>query len=79
MFVVGLFIGPAIGLLGGDLIARWGRYRWLGILAVALILIFILLYSRFAIGLRLGLIAGAFLGFLLAATPMVAPRSSQQS
>lgn len=70
MFVVGIALGPAFGLLIGDQAAR---SRFLGpgrtLLLVALLLLVLLFVGFLDLELRLGLIAGILLGLLLSYTP----------
>lgn len=71
MFVIGLFVGPALGLLAGDYLFRPGgpgRAAASGSL-VALILILAVL-PIFALELKLGLILGLIVGALLALSPV---------
>ncbi len=70
MFVVGLLVGPALGLVTGDGIAKSRDSRWWWLAALVLFLFFVLFAPWFALELKLGLIFGALLGLLLAATPV---------
>ena len=70
MFVIGLVLGPVLGLVVGDWLLRSGRVdSRVGTIALALVLLVFLASGLSSIELRLGLVAGCFLGLLLAATP----------
>ncbi|MGH2442893.1 MAG: hypothetical protein ACRDFX_07000 [Chloroflexota bacterium] len=81
MFVVGLFIGPVIGVLAGDFLGRSSTRRWTGAAAIILFLLFVLFVPIFVLELKLGLIFGTLLGVLLAGTPLdiLATRDSEAS
>lgn len=70
MFVAGLAVGPAIGLLAGDFLFRSKSFgpKW-GALVLALVSIALLVAPVFDPGLRIGLVFGIFLGTLLVLTP----------
>lgn len=70
MFIVGMVVGPALGLLGSDIIARAGTVGWWRTVAIILVLVFILIAPFFALELKLGLLFGTLLGLLLAGTPV---------
>lgn len=71
MFVFGLVVGPLIGLLIGDFLARRQRAdaRW-GIASLLLVCFAILVLGFGSLELRIGLVGGLLLGVLLAATPL---------
>lgn len=70
MFILGLILGPALGLLAGDLArTRVTLSTWLAVV-VTLIALFVLAVLPIGdVELRLGLVAGIGLGVLLSATP----------
>lgn len=71
MFIVGLILGPVVGLLTGDYLFRpGGPGPVLSAFAVLLLLAFLLFVPFFALGLKFGLILGVLVGVLLSATPM---------
>jgi sorbitol-specific phosphotransferase system component IIBC len=70
MFVAGLVVGPALGLLAGDFLFRTKAVgtRW-GVLVIALVCFALLVAPAFNEGLRIGLVFGIVVGALLAFTP----------
>jgi len=71
MFLLGLVVGPAIGLVGGDVLLRPdGSAARIGLAALGLVLLVVLLVPYVNLELRLGLVAGVLLGLMLAATPV---------
>jgi hypothetical protein len=70
MFVAGLAVGPAVGLLAGDFLFRSRTLgtRW-GIVVTALVCVALLVAPVFNEGLRIGLVLGIVLGVLLTLTP----------
>lgn len=72
MFILGLLVGPALGLLAGHFATRaTGSQRWSISLAIVVVLAVLLLVPAADLELRLGLLAGILLGLLLAITPPV--------
>lgn len=70
MILLGLLVGPVIGLLGGDYLHRALRLGfWRSALVVLLFLVFVLFAPFFVLELKVGLAAGTLLGVLLALTP----------
>ena len=71
MFVAGIVIGPAIGLLAADYLFRSNTFgtRW-GSIIIVLVSIALLLAPILNPGLRIGLVMGFVLGVLLAITPV---------
>lgn len=72
MFLFGLILGPALGLLAGDFIARpeVGNPRFSA--AAAAVIVLVVLFLPFVdLGLRAGLVTGFLLGILLWFTPQV--------
>lgn len=79
MILLGLFVGPVIGLLGGDYLHRTLRLGfWRSALVVLLFLVFVLFAPFFVLELKAGLAAGILLGMLLALSPwdLAAPNDS---
>ncbi|MBV9281864.1 MAG: hypothetical protein JOZ41_17435 [Chloroflexi bacterium] len=71
MFVLGLLVGPAIGLFLARALDRSGRDQTrLALAVLALAILFVLAAALVRLELRLGLFVGALLGLLLAASPM---------
>ena len=80
MFVAGLAIGPAIGLLAADFLFRSRSFRgaW-GALVLGLVCIAVLAAPVSNPGLRVGLVFGILLGALLVVTPdRVGPAASAE-
>jgi class 3 adenylate cyclase len=80
MLIVGLVLGPAVGLLLQDLLAGPAkRIQWILPSAVALVLIVVLSVPVIDLSLRLGLATGMVLGLLLGVTPdyLHAPSQSE--
>jgi len=74
MFILGLAIGPALGLLVAEQPARLGVLGpRLTALLVALILFVFLVAGFLSLELRLGLIIGILAGWLLGSSPMEVP------
>jgi hypothetical protein len=70
VFIVGVIVGPAVGLIGGEFIfGPNGPGPRLATVALSLFLIFVLLAPRLDLGLKLGLVMGILLGVLLSLTP----------
>lgn len=69
MIILGLIVGPAIGLLAGDFFGRYRGSRWLNVLAIALFIVFALFAPFFTAELRVGLIVGTLLGLLVYYSP----------
>ena len=70
MFILGLILGPAIGLLAGDVLARPpAGNKVLSLAAVVLIAFIFLFLPLVDLELRLGLVGGFLLGLTLSATP----------
>lgn len=71
MFVVGLIVGPIVGLLLGQYVlrSRFFNARGAGIV-VALVLVFLLFAGFISLELRLGIIVGTLAGLLLIGTPL---------
>jgi hypothetical protein len=74
-FLLGLVLGPALGVLVGDFLRRPAlKNARANVAIVALVCLFVLFFNPIDLELRLGLLAGALLGLLLSATPeAVAP------
>jgi MFS family permease len=71
VFIVGLVIGPVIGILLGDYLFRpGGPRRWQSLCALALLIVFLLFAPFFTLELKIALILGVLVGTLLSATPM---------
>jgi len=71
MFVVGLLVGAAIGLiLGLRLLASTSVDRRLGIAVMGLIFIFLASIGFVNLELRLGILMGLVLGAILSITPL---------
>ncbi|MGH2448987.1 MAG: hypothetical protein ACRDFS_10360 [Chloroflexota bacterium] len=78
MFVLGLLVGPAIGLALGFLLPRaGGGVPWLGPIVVGLVVIFLLFAGFVPLELKIGLLAGLVLGFLLDGTAYLAGNTEQ--
>jgi uncharacterized protein YqgC (DUF456 family) len=78
MFILGLFFGPFVGVLAGDLMFR--RHLVPPAAAAALIAVgyaFLVAVQFLDLELRVGFAAGLSLGLILAATPMeISPHPS---
>lgn len=71
MFILGLVVGPAVGLLAGDYLMRSSSVGvWQSALAVFFLLVFLLFAPFFQLELKLGLITGLLVGLLLVLTPI---------
>jgi uncharacterized membrane protein YdjX (TVP38/TMEM64 family) len=71
VFIVGLVLGPVVGLLTGDyFFGSHGPGPVLSAAAVLLLVAFLLFAPFFALDLKSGLILGVLVGVLLSATPM---------
>jgi hypothetical protein len=68
-FVLGLIIGPAIGLLAGLYFGVSKGGIWRAVIALTLFLVFILFAPFLDLELKIGIIMGAPIGLLLSATP----------
>ncbi|HLJ65965.1 MAG TPA: hypothetical protein VKX16_01230 [Chloroflexota bacterium] len=80
MFVLGLIVGPTLGVVGGDYLRRklgLGR-RSLGAITV-LALLLVLLLPAADLELKLGLLVGLLLGLLLALTPIQSAEAPEQA
>lgn len=79
MFVAGLAVGPAVGLLAGDLLARTKGIgtRW-GVLVIGLVCLAVLVAPVINEGLRIGLVFGIVVGTLLALTPALTTTAAQE-
>jgi hypothetical protein len=76
MFLMGLLLGPALGLLAGDFTGRsTGGNRQYGVAAIAVIVLLVLFLPVIDFGLRLGLVTGFLLGLLLWSTPQILEQS----
>jgi hypothetical protein len=70
VFILGLILGPALGLLAGDFArSRVRLTTWVAVGATLFALAILALLPLGDIELRLGLVAGIGVGFLLAVTP----------
>lgn len=80
MFILGLVVGPAIGLLAGEQLARVARRGlWRAGVVVVLFLLIVLFLPLFNVELRISLAIGTLLGLLLAATPDTAGQSDEEA
>jgi hypothetical protein len=71
VLVVGLLVGPALGLLAWDVLVRQFRLAFgMSAAAIAILGIVLLVLPLLSEELRLGLVAGLALGALLAMTPL---------
>ena len=71
MFVVGLFLGPTLVLVGEKMTVGSGKMRsQLANALIAALLAVLLVAPVAALELRLGLVLGGPLGLLLASTPL---------
>ncbi|GAC1477563.1 MAG: hypothetical protein NVS1B6_19160 [Steroidobacteraceae bacterium] len=70
MIILGLVVGPAIGLLAGDFFARYRGSRWQAISAIALFFVFLIFAPFFTLELKIGLGAGTLLGLLVFFSPV---------
>jgi hypothetical protein len=79
MFVAGLAVGPAIGLLAGDFLFRSRAIgpKW-GAVVTALVCFALLVAPVADEGLRIGLVFGIVLGVLLTLTPMTMSAAREQ-
>lgn len=74
MILLGLLVGPVIGLLGGDYMHRSVQLGvWRSTLVVVLYLVFILFAPFFVLELKAGLAVGTLLGLLIALSPWDIP------
>jgi hypothetical protein len=73
VFIVGLLVGPAIGLLLGDVVigarSMSGWAITIGLMVLALLLLVVPVLD---LGLRIGLDGGLLIGVLVSRTPIVA-------
>lgn len=70
VFIVGLIVGPALGLVGTDYLLRSGVVpRRLFPAILALVLLVVALLPIFQVELKVGLLIGMPLGLLLSTTP----------
>jgi sorbitol-specific phosphotransferase system component IIBC len=79
MFVAGLIVGPAVGLLTADFLCRnfvLGT-RW-GVRVIALVCLALLVAPVLNEGLRIGLVFGIVVGALLDFTPEETPVPAQE-
>lgn len=80
MFVVGLLVGPLLGLVIADLLFRSASLDRGVAIGILVVLLGILAFAGFLpILLRMSLLAGIPLGVLLWATPISAARSEDLS
>jgi hypothetical protein len=80
MFILGLIVGPSIGVLVGDYLFRPEGPRWpVSLGAILLVEAVILFFPIFVLELKLSLMLGVVVGTLLAATPMVVDRVEQSA
>lgn len=77
MFVVGLLLGPALGLAARRAAGPLGLEVRLAVVGLALFLAILLVIPAVPIELRLGTVMGACLGILLACTPYLDNRVEQ--
>lgn len=72
MFLIGLLVGPAIGLLGADFLLRpGGAGARVSAIAFLIAVLVVLAVPAVSLELKLGLIPGILLGVLLAYSPLV--------
>jgi hypothetical protein len=77
MFIVALIVGPLLGLLGGRFLFRSDAVnRWVVAAVSGLVLLFLLFSPTFDLELKLGLITGILVGWLLSLTPMSLDRAA---
>jgi hypothetical protein len=69
VFILGLIVGPALGLLAGDFVTGRGVETRIYAALVAVAAILALVLPIGALELRVGLVTGFLLGALLAVTP----------
>ena len=69
-FILGLIIGPAVGLFAGLYFGTRGAAFWRGVVALVFFLIFVLFAPFFDLELKIGILLSTPLGLLLAATPI---------
>jgi len=80
MFILGLIVGPSIGVLVGDYLFRAEGPRWpVSLGAILLLELVILFFPVFVLELKLSLLLGVIVGALLAATPMAVDRTEQSA
>jgi hypothetical protein len=73
MLVLGIIVGPAVGLALGRVLAQSQAWRGRGrVAAIAVLALLIAVIPIGDVGLRLGLVAGMVLGALLWITPLPA-------
>jgi membrane-associated PAP2 superfamily phosphatase len=80
LFILGLLVGPSIGVLIGDYLFRPEGPRWqLSLAGIVLLELVILFFPVFVLELKLPLMLGVVVGVLLAATPMVVGGAEQSA
>jgi hypothetical protein len=80
LFILGLLVGPSIGVLIGDYLFRSEGPRWqLSLAGIVLLELVILFFPVFVLELKLSLMLGVVVGVLLAATPMVVGGAEQSA
>jgi hypothetical protein len=76
VFIVGLIIGPALGLLVGDVvIGARAINAWATFIGLIVLCLIVLAVPVFDPGLRIGLAGGVLLGVLVSRTQVVAEGS----
>ena len=70
-FILGIIIGPAVGLFAGLYFGTRGRALLAALASLAFFLVFVIVAPFFDMEMKIGIVLGTPIGLLLAETPIV--------